>query len=193
MASRDIFRPKSGLILSGCVAVLSAFFIWSAYLTTGTTEFVATICWAIAVNAGAYLILVRPKVIFTDKAITLVNPIQEVTIGWRDITGVDAKWCMTIECANGRFNAWAAPTSSSQRSKKIHVDELRSMAVSGNESIAAAHSPRSDSGIALHLTLLRMKEFTGESAPFDVKRNLIGVAVLGISLVAAVALSVITF
>ena len=193
MASREIFRPKSGLILSGFVLILSLLFIWSAYLTTGNIELAATICWAVAVNAAAYLILVRPKVIFTDDAVTLVNPIQEITIGWGDITGVDAKWCMTIDSKNGRFNAWAAPTSGSQRSKKIHADELKSMAASGQESIAAAHSPRSDSGIALHMTLIRLNNFVGTSAQLAIKRNFIGVAILGITLIVAAGLSALSF
>ncbi|CAB4723219.1 unannotated protein [freshwater metagenome] len=193
MALRETFRPKSGLIMSACVLILSLLFIWSAFLTTGTIELATTICWAIAVNAAAYLILVRPKVIFTDEAIILVNPIQEITIGWGDITGVDAKWCMTVDTKAGRFNAWAAPTSSSQRSKKIHVDELKSMAASGQGSIAAAHSPRSDSGIALHMTLIRLNNFTGTSAQFVIRRNFIGVTILSIALILAAGLSAISF
>lgn len=182
MHEREIFRPKSGLVLSGCVVVLCACFIWSAAATDGLAKAIA---WSIAVIDCAYLIFIRPKIVFTEESLTIINPIEEVTIGWGDIDLVDAKWCMSISSKYGRFNAWAAPAPSRHHPKKIHPSELKAMQISGHESISPARSPKSDSGIAVHMTQLRIANFTGGSSEFKRKLNWYATALLGFSVTAA--------
>lgn len=188
MHEREIFRPKSGLFLSGCVVLLCACFIWSAAATNGLAT---AISWSLAVIDCTYLILIRPKVIFTEESLTIINPIEEVTIGWGDIELVDAKWCMSISSKHGRFNAWAAPAPSRHHSKKIHPSELKAMEIAGRESISPARSPESDSGIAVHMAQLRIATFHGASTEFSRQRNWIATALLGLSFAAALVFSAI--
>jgi hypothetical protein len=187
MSSSETFRPKSGLILSGCTFLLSVFLIWSAILTGALG---ATIAWSCVANILVYLIFIRPKVIYSDQGICIVNPIEEITIGWGDITLVDAKWCMSITSKHGRFNAWAAPAPSRHHSKKIHSSELRGMDIHGHNSISPARSPKSESGIAVHMAQVRLANFRGESSEFIRSKSWGGIFLLAVSVVAAIVLTI---
>ena len=185
MSEREVFRAKSGYLLSGATAVLSALFIWSAALTQGL---VAAITGSLAANILVYLIFVRPHIIYTDESLRIINPIEEIEIGWSDIDLVDAKWCMNVTTKFGRFNAWAAPAPSRFHSKKIHPSELRGMEIRGRESISPALSPKSDSGIAVHMAQVRLKDFRGTSHEFRYRKNWSWAALLGLSLTATLIL-----
>jgi hypothetical protein len=186
MSEREVFRPKTGFLLSGCALTLSALFIWSALLTQGLG---AAIAWSVAINALIYMIYIRPKIIYDNVKIVIINPWEEISIGWGDINLVDAKWCMNITSRHGRFSAWAAPAPSRFHSKKIHPSELRGMEISTHQSISPARSPKSDSGIAVHMATVRIKDFRGDSSEFMYQKNWSWAVLVCLSFIAALVLT----
>lgn len=190
MSSSETFRPKSGWALFCAAVVLAGFWLWSVVLTGSASDIIATALWALAVLVGIYLISVRPKIIFSDSCIEIINPLQHVRIGWGDVTNVGAKWALEVESIHGKFSAWAAPAPSRFHSKKIDQSELKSMRIAGEESIFAAHSPKSDSGIALHIAQIHRSAFTGGDTEFKVSRNYSGVLVMAVCVCAAIVIYV---
>lgn len=189
--SSEIFRPKITFLYFGGACVLAALWLWSEILTSEIIAVVATALWAGAILIGIYLIILRPKIIFTDHYLEIINPVQRVRIGWNDITSLGAKWALRVESRHGAFTAWAAPAPSRFHTKKIDRSELRFMRIAHEESINAAHSPKSESGAALHIAQLRWANNRGAGSEFEVERRFGFVVALAVLMSAAIFFSVI--
>ncbi|MEI6295429.1 MAG: hypothetical protein WCO95_05165 [Actinomycetes bacterium] len=159
MTNIETYRPKSPLIIAGIGAVMNGLFVWSSFYQGGTTSEVTSIFTGIFILACIYLVLVRPKVTFSDEGVIICNPIEDFTIGWADVIQLDAKWAMVIETKDFTVSAWAATAPGRHRNKTVHVNEITGLDIDLDGSIRPADSPNSDSGAATYRARIRIKKF----------------------------------
>jgi hypothetical protein len=155
-----------------------------------------TLTWAVAISSMAYLIFNRPKVILFDEGITIVNPFLTITTGWQRVDAIDAKFTMSILVDDKTIYAWAAPAPSRYHSRSIHESDLRGMRTDSQSMIRPGESPRSHSGAATYLARTKLANFRNQNltgAESRVEFNSNGVAVLLISITAAIALTYLQF
>jgi hypothetical protein len=168
-----------------------------AVITQGNDrEMLITATWAIAVSSMAQLVFARPKVILFDEGITIVNPFLTITTGWHRVDAIDAKFTMSILVGPKTIYAWAAPAPGRYHSRSIHETDLRGMRVDSAEMIRPGESPRSHSGAATYLARIRLENFRNRDltgVDSSVEFNSVGIAVLLLSVTAAVALTYLQF
>ena len=155
----DIFRTRSSFVYAWTIYV-TAFTISALTLSDGNwIKTMQTIAWAVVASLAAYLIFIRPKVLFFDEGISIVNPFNELTVGWHQVQSIDSRFSLSITTDGEVMHAWAAPAPSRYSARGIHPSELRGLPQSGQGSIRAAESPRSLSGAATIIARLRHENF----------------------------------
>jgi hypothetical protein len=112
----ETFRPRSNFawavvsyLLLGLFA-LNSIFVGS---DAGQSMIELGVCAIFTVVA--HLIWVRPKLVVTDTAVRVVNPITSITIPFGEIKDMETKWALTIVHAQGRTTAWVAPAGGKRR------------------------------------------------------------------------------
>lgn len=144
------------------------------------------IAWGITASALAYLIFIRPKVTLFDEGITITNPFIEITVGWQAVEEIEARYCMSIAVGERQIYAWAAPAPGRYHARTVHESEIRGLKVGASNVIRPGESPRTHSGVAIHLAKLRFEKFHDspgvQGCKNEVGYNTAGVVVLVTSL-----------
>jgi hypothetical protein len=196
----EVFRPSSSYwILAGLYFFLIGISASEWYSGSEYHAIDATL-WSIFLIILFALGIGRPKVIFFDEGLTIVNPIDSYTLSWEDVEGVEAGLTLLIFTADRKINAWAATGPSRRkvrRSMKVNkgskVSELQGvnpkhLGLERGSRITPNDLPDTDSGAAAAIARYRLKEFSrfGNKTriPQTTRRNylMIGIdAVIGIS------------
>lgn len=191
MTNVDTYRPKIQLIYAAVGTLITFMFIWSSFYEGGATSETVSALVALFVLIFIYIFLIRPKIIFSDEGIVIVNPIEDVTIGWADVIELDAKWAMAIATEKFTVSSWVATAPGRHRNRGIHYTEIKGLNIESGGSIRTADSPRSDSGAAAYRARVRLKRFQdkGDIASLTTsrKRQVKPLALAGLALVAAIA------
>ena len=191
MSNVDTYRPNSQLIYAAIGILITLMFVWSSFYTGGATSEVVSTLIALFVLVFIYIFLIRPKIIFCDEGIIIVNPIEDVTIGWADVIELDSKWAMAIATEKFTVSSWVATAPGRYRNRGIHVTELKGLDIESGGSIRIADSPRSDSGAAIYRARVRLKRFQDRgniaSLITSRKRQIKPLALACLALVAAIA------
>jgi hypothetical protein len=155
----DIFRPRSSVFAAFvaysviAIMVIQTFFISDAYGCISAT------IWGTFAATLTYLILHRPKVELFDEGIRITNPFDQITVGWQSVDSIDAKYTMSIQVDHKVIYAWAAPAPGRYHSRRIHPSEIKGMDIGIGGFIRPGDSPRTHSGAAAYLAIMRLKGF----------------------------------
>jgi hypothetical protein len=158
MNNREIYRPNASLVFAGIGVLLCALFVWSSFYEGGARSEVTSALVALFVITFIYIFLVRPKILFADEGIVIINPIEEFTIGWADVIAMDTRWALSIETKEFTVSAWAG-TASGRPRRSIHHTEIKGLDIELGGSMRVGDSPHSDSGAAAYRARTRLKRF----------------------------------
>ncbi len=158
MNNREIFRPRTNLNLAVFGVVICGLFTWSNFYDASTASKIASSLVALFALISIYIFLVRPKIVFGDEGMIIVNPLHEYTIAWSDVLMIDTRWALTVETTEFKVYAWAA-TASGRKRRSIHHTEVRGLDIDQGGSIRTADSPFTDSGAAAFRLRAKLKKF----------------------------------
>ena len=141
----------------------------------------------VAANTAIWLLFVRPKIIFFDEGLKIVNPLTEVTLPWSGVDEIETQLAFSVKAGSKKFTAWAAPAPGRLHSRTLHSSEFKGLGLASGGATRLSDSPRSDSGVAAYLARQRLEAFktgsTDSSPSPDFKFNFVGGAIMLLSLV----------
>jgi hypothetical protein len=195
MSNAEVFRPKSGYVFTGIVFLITITFVLQLILAGDLHGTLTAVAWGSACTYLAYLIFIRPKVTLFDEGITITNPFVEITVGWQVVDEIESRYCMSILVGERKIYAWAAPAPGRYHARTVHGSEIKGLNIGAGNSIRPGESPRTHSGVAMHLARLRLENFqrtpSSQEHKSRVTYNTAGVVVLTVSLCAGLLLNAI--
>lgn len=193
----ETFRSKSSVIGFLILLILLAGMNMQTFFSSDLGTSAVTFAWTTCFASCMCLIMYKPKIIFFDEGIEIVNPTTTHLISWDYVREIEARYTMSIITNEGdQIFAWAAPAPGRYHARKIHESDLRGLNLGENGSIRFGESPRADSGVARYLAVTRLEKHRNvhgadqnrASISFMEKRGDFGVAALAITS-AAIALT----
>ena len=187
MNNIETFRPRSGYIFAGIV--------WAIFVGVFVQVLLEGNLHATLVSAGisgfacasAWLIYIRPKVVFGDEGVEVVNPMRRYSFSWAAVDRIDTKYALEFYLGTKKIGVFAAPAPSRYHARTIKSHDVAGMGFKAGEEIRAGDSPRSHSGVAAHLARTKLKAFKAAkgkgSKALTVRFNYTGAAVLIASVV----------
>ena len=190
MSNLDIFRPRSSVFAAYVAYLVILIMVIQTFFTSNLHGCIVATSWGIFTATLSYLILHRPKVELFDEGIRITNPFDQITVGWQLVESIEAKYTMSIQVGDKVIYAWAAPAPGRYHSRTIHPSEIKGMDIGADGVIRPGDSPRTHSGAAAYLAILRLKSFrdsgstNGCDSSVDVNKNaltiLIASCVMGV-------------
>ena len=186
MTNPQAFRPKARFAIAFVLILQTVLLAWQI-LSIGDERsgFIAAAAFA-AANTAIWLLFVRPKIVFFDEGLTIVNPLTEVTIPWSAVDQVDSQLAFSVRAGGKKFSAWAAPAPGRQHGRTLHSSEFKGLGLADGGSMRLSDSPRSDSGVATFIARQRLEAFKklggDKSAIPAFKFNYLGTALLVVSI-----------
>ena len=166
-----IFRPKSNIIGLGIFFFFLAGINISTWYTSALRNSIALGCISAALIILGYLGFAKPKVIFFDEGLTIVNPTESYTLSWKDVEGIDSKYTMRIQIRDKTIGAWAAPGPSRRQAKrvvrydKVGRMDLKAVGIDPSFPIRPGDLAESDSGLAAGMARIRLIEYSRMKEP----------------------------
>jgi hypothetical protein len=190
-------RPGSAYFFTGLVWFFSlgTFF---ADLYAGFHPAVAIFC--MAASYAGYLVFFRPRILMSEEAIEIINPLVHYKICWQAVDNLDAKFSFFVQVGSKKIHSFAAVSSGRYSNLRggglrpfggflrhqVEESELKGLGIDGDgESIRAVESPRSDTGAAIAMGNL----FRRRAKPNPACQNEFRVDYFGILLLAALILT----
>jgi hypothetical protein len=190
-------RPGSAYFFTGTVWFFS-FGTLIADLFAGFNP--AAALFSIAAAYAGYLVFFRPRIVFSEQQIEIINPFVRYEICWQSVSHVDAKFSFFVQVGNKKIHSFAAVSSgrySNLRGGGLRPfggflrHQVESIEVKGydidqdGDSFRAVESPRSDTGAALILA----SQFRKRAKPNADCRNNVRVDYFGVLVLAALILT----
>ena len=110
------FRPRSNFAWAVVSLLLIVLFVANSIFVgedAGQSLFELVLSSVLAF--GTYLAWIRPKLVIGQDAVLVVNPLQTISIPYKEIIDFETKWALSIVHAKGRTTAWVAPASGKRR------------------------------------------------------------------------------
>lgn len=182
MTNPEVFRSRTSLLLALVATVLSALLCGQVALSGENGGWLtALVAFATSLNA-IWLLFVRPKIVFGNESLRIINPLTEVTLPWSSIEEIDSHLAFSVRANHKKFSAWAAPAPGRQHSRTLHSSELKGLGQRSGDSMKLSDSPKSDSGAAAFLARAKLAEYqAAKSAPLsqiEFKFNYLGIALM---------------
>ena len=183
MSNIESFRPRSGYLLAFTAYFAISAFAYVNILDYGIRGGLPSLTWGLWLCALLYLIFVHPKVIFSDEGLVIVNPLKKITIGWHEISEIDARFTMYVtHLPSGvKVHAFAAQAPGRYHSRNIHPNEIKGLRIGDSGMIRAGESPRSNSGAATAIARARHENFSKSEnligLRFETEFNRLGVLI----------------
>jgi hypothetical protein len=186
MTNPEAFRPKARFAIAAVLVLLSILLAWQiTAMGDELSGFIAASA-LVAANTAIWLLFVRPKIVFFDEGLTIVNPLTEVTIPWSAVDQVDSQLAFSVRAGGKKFSAWAAPAPGRQHGRTLHSSEFKGLGLADGGSMRLSDSPRSDSGVATFMARQRIAAFNelggDNSAMPEFKFNFLGTSLLVVSI-----------
>ena len=190
MTNAQVYRPWSGIALAAFVFLLCIAMIAGDWKNLGSWLWSAALCIAI------WLVFVRPKLVISDEGVTIVNPLETITLGWHVVDALEVKYVLTFFVAGRKVNSWVATGPGRYHARTIHRSELLGVGIDKRDieagNIRPGESPRTASGQAIALCRLRWNAYRvaldeGQNPPqlaASAKYNLLGAGALVLTVVA---------
>jgi hypothetical protein len=164
MNSENVFRPKGNFAWAIVALILDALFLAQVifYPAEGAISAVEFAIGA-AIAAAAYLMWVRPKLVFNKDHLIVVNPLKSTKIAYKDIDDLETKWALLINHGANQTRVWVAPANGKQRwiaesARVWKFTRIPSSERLTDEYTTASDSLGSDSGIAAALIRERLRD-----------------------------------
>ncbi len=112
----ETFRPRSNLAWAGFSILLISLFAVNSFAVNDNAlriSFELLLCAVLIAIARA--IWIKPKLVFGDDALQVVNPFSTESIAYKDVLELETKWALTIIHARGKTTVWVAPASGKRR------------------------------------------------------------------------------
>ncbi|MEY3909155.1 MAG: hypothetical protein RLZZ90_1062 [Actinomycetota bacterium] len=175
MTNPDTFRPKARFAIAAVLMLQSVLLAWQITLMGDEHSGLIAAAAFVAANTAIWLLFVRPKIVFFDEGLTIVNPLTEVTIPWLAVDELDSQLAFSVRAGGKKFSAWAAPAPGRQHSRTLHSSEFKGLGLADGRSMRLSDSPRSG--------LESFKELGGDkSASPAFKFNYLGTALMVVSI-----------
>jgi hypothetical protein len=139
------FRPRNGYFLSFWIFFTISTLTYVNVLDYGFLGGLPSITWGLFACSLFYLIFLHPKVVYCDEGIVIVNPMQDITLGWDEISLIDSKFTMYVihQSSGAKYHAFAAQAPGRYHLRNVHPTEIRGM----------------NSGIAIAIARIRFENF----------------------------------
>lgn len=170
MGNPESFRPRSNLVLAGAIFFVAGGLGLSAFPLGTTQGRIVAATWTALACYATYLCFVRPRLVLADEGATIINPLRDITVGWDAVQAIDAQYTMSLVVGGKRIYAWAAPAPGRYHARSVHPAEIRGLRVDATD-VRVGESPRSDSGVATHLTRLRYDAFNARGTASGVETH----------------------
>ena len=161
MNTTEVFRPVSGLWMTGVVAALAAFGLVSLVLAGRPQDLLRYGPLLLLIAAVVWAMFWRPSVTISDAGVTLRNVLRSVDLPWPSIRRIDTRYALTLETAYGTYTAWAAPSAGRRRSDETVPSDLTGLPEStygAGASVRPGDLPSAPSGQAAALVRRRWEQ-----------------------------------
>ena len=112
----ETFRPRSNFAWAGISILLVCLFAVNSFTVNGNALQISLellVCAVLIAIASA--IWIKPKLVFGDHALKVVNPLRTELIDYKDVLELETKWALTIIHTGGKTTVWVAPASGKRR------------------------------------------------------------------------------
>ena len=151
MPDKYVYRPRSNWAYLALMIIICGLAASSYYFAGMTHEGNITTINSLAAIAVFWVLVVSPKVVFTNVGVEIHNPFRTVKVGWLRADDFVTKYSFTVLVKDSKFSAWAAPAANRFNSRRLHNSDYRGTGLESRKVIAPSDSPRSESGVALIL------------------------------------------
>jgi len=189
----DTFRPLGSVIAAYVAYLIVLAMVVQSFSLANIRGALLAVIWGIFVMQITYLVMHRPKIDFFDEGIRITNPFDEITIGWHLIDEIESKYTMSLKVGKRNIHAWAAPAPGRYHSRSFHPSDIKGLDIGSTGVIRPGDSPRTHSGAAMNLALIRLKNFrsgiSNDLIETSIKINRVGLLILILSCSCGVILS----
>jgi len=112
----ETFRPRSNFVWAGISIVLVCLFAGNSLTVNDNALQIALELLICAVLIGiTFIIWIKPKLIFRDDLMEVVNPLGTEFISYKDVLELETQWALTIIHTAGKTTVWVAPASGKRK------------------------------------------------------------------------------
>jgi len=112
----ETFRPRSNFVWAGISIVLITLFAANSFLVNTSPLHIAVELLICAALIGISIaIWIKPKLVFRDHVIEVVNPLRTELIPYADVIDLETQWALTIIHTQGKTTVWVAPASGKRK------------------------------------------------------------------------------
>ena len=112
----ETFRPRSNFVWAGISIALITLFATNSFLVNTSAFHIAfELLGCVALIGISFAIWIRPKLVFRDHVMEVVNPLRTELIPYADVIELETQWALTIIHTGGKTTVWVAPASGKGR------------------------------------------------------------------------------
>lgn len=121
LGERQVYRTTGSLVAWWAWAAFAAALLIVLAVGDHTHAALVTAVVAIAITGIMYACALRPRIVASDAAVTVVNPLREHVLPWSAVTQVDLKHNVRIHCRGPAgdtiVHSWAVQQSGRSRTR----------------------------------------------------------------------------
>lgn len=112
----ETFRPRSNLVWAGISILLISLFATNSFVVnTNPVQIVMEVLICLALVGVCFVIWIRPKLIFRDEVLEVINPLKTEVIPYDDVVELQTQWALRIVHTGGKTTVWVAPASGKRK------------------------------------------------------------------------------
>jgi hypothetical protein len=112
----ETFRPRSNLVWAVISILLICLFAANSFVVNSNSLQIAFELLICLVLVGVcWAIWIKPKLIFRDEAIEVINPLNTELIPYDDVIELQTQWALRIIHTRGKTTVWVAPASGKRK------------------------------------------------------------------------------
>jgi hypothetical protein len=163
-ASEITFRARGVFGIAGAYLVLILGSIYAVFNGGTATAKVAVVLWSLLALVLLYSGILRPRLVYSNELITIINPFSTVEASWNHIRSVRGQFNLEFLIDEEKVSVWAITAPSARRS----LSAMRR----GEDVVSATRNnalpdKATDFAIAIHLYDTYSSEFTRRKSGVD--------------------------
>jgi hypothetical protein len=112
----ETFRPRSNFVWAGISIVLVCLFAGNSLtVNDNPLQIALEIVICAALIAIIFAIWIKPKLVFREDLMEVVNPLRTEVIAYKDVLELQTQWALTIIHSAGKTTVWVAPASGKRK------------------------------------------------------------------------------
>ncbi len=112
----ETFRPRSNLVWAVISILLICLFAGNSFVVnTNSLQIAFELLICVVLVGVCYAIWIKPKLIFRDEAIEVINPLNTELIPYDDVIELQTQWALRIIHTRGKTTVWVAPASGKRK------------------------------------------------------------------------------